>query len=865
MPSLLSGWLWPCAPIGTSIPFRGAVPAQAESCRGPGEPGEFIPEAVTVVAQHDGTPPPAPVLLSGIIPPLADPYFRRTETATELSAGPVPGQTVVLTHGEETAAAPAAQGGTGKTQLAAGFARALRAAQAVAVLVWVTATGRDAVVTGFAQAAEAVGAADPGTAAEAAAERFAAWLAHTTRPWALIIDDLADPADLEGLWPAGPAGQVVITTRLPPKAFGAGSQAGAADPRIVPVGGFSRREALAYLGSRLTDHPDQRIEALDLAEDLDGLPLSLAQATAVMTVKGLGCREYRAMFGERRGHMSGVQADGVSAAVLATWSLAVECAHELAPAGLAWPALALAAMLDPHGIPGAALTSPAACGYISGRPSTATASDQTMVRAAVANLARAALISIDPASEARTVLMHRSVRAAVRAWLPASDLGQVVRAAADALIQAWPEPGDDPPLPQLDQALRDCAAALGEAAGPDALWQPEAHPLLFRRGASLDDGGLAGSAIGYWQSMVVTGTRLAGPGHASTVVARDRLAAAYEAAGRFGDAIAAFASALADAERSSGPEHPDTITARGRLAHAYVSAGRPAEAVTLYERMVTDAGRQLGVGHPITLAARAELGAAYAAAGRGKEALSVYRLLVTDAERFLGPGHPATLAARAELAASQLASGRPKDAIEQYRRVVADTEARHGPDHLDAVAARAELASALRRTGRAKEALSAYQRVLADRERIQGADHPDTIAARANLAFAYRSAGMLREAIPAYERTLAERERVQGTDHADTRTARSNLAAAYQQAGRIADAIEHYQRVLADSERMLGPGDPETLTARSNLAAACYADGRLMEVITMLRRALADSERYLGPDHPMTKTMRQNLDAASSG
>src|SRR5579875_2555760 len=404
MPSLLSGWLWPCAPIGTSIPFRGAVPAQAESCRGPGEPGEFIPEAVTVVAQHDGTPPPAPVLLSGIIPPLADPYFRRTETATELSAGPVPGQTVVLTHGEETAAAPAAQGGTGKTQLAAGFARALRAAQAVAV-------------------------------------RFAAWLAHTTRPWALIIDDLADPADLEGLWPAGPAGQVVITTRLPPKAFGAGSQAGAADPRIVPVGGFSRREALAYLGSRLTDHPDQRIEALDLAEDLDGLPLSLAQATAVMTVKGLGCREYRAMFGERRGHMSGVQADGVSAAVLATWSLAVECAHELAPAGLAWPALALAAMLDPHGIPGAALTSPAACGYISGRPSTATASDQTMVRAAVANLARAALISIDPASEARTVLMHRSVRAAVRAWLPASDLGQVVRAAADALIQAWPEPG----------------------------------------------------------------------------------------------------------------------------------------------------------------------------------------------------------------------------------------------------------------------------------------------------------------------------------------------------------------------------------------------------------------------------------------
>ena len=38
------------------------------------------------------------------------------------------------------------------------------------------------------------------------------------------------------------------------------------------MGGLSRREALGYLGARLTDHPDQRIEALDLGVDLDGLP-----------------------------------------------------------------------------------------------------------------------------------------------------------------------------------------------------------------------------------------------------------------------------------------------------------------------------------------------------------------------------------------------------------------------------------------------------------------------------------------------------------------------------------------------------------------------------------------------------------------
>ena len=216
---------------------------------------------------------------------------------------------------------------------------------------------------------------------------------------------------------------------------------GAAGLQVVPVDGFSRREALSYLGSRLTDYPDQRVEALDLGEDLDGLPLGLAQAAAVMNVNRLSCREYRIQLAERRKHMSGRPVGGVSAAILATWSLAAECAHELVPASLAWPALALAAMLDPDGIPGAVLTSPAACGYIAGRPSAATTADQNLARAAITNLARVGLVSIDPSSPVRTVRMHRSVQAAVRAYLPPADLEYVLLAAADALAQTWPEPG----------------------------------------------------------------------------------------------------------------------------------------------------------------------------------------------------------------------------------------------------------------------------------------------------------------------------------------------------------------------------------------------------------------------------------------
>jgi tetratricopeptide (TPR) repeat protein len=790
------------------------------------------------------------------VPPLADPYFARHETGPDLIAGLRPGQVVVLTDGEPTASAPVGQGGSGKTQLAVEFAHAVWNAGATEVLVWVTATDREAIVTSFGQAAIAVGIADPADGGETAASSFVTWLTSTRRSWVLIIDDLTQVSDLDGLWPAGQAGQVVITTRLPGKALGPVAR----DPRVVPVGAFSRREALEYLNTRLNAYPDQRIEALDLAEDLNGLPLALAQAAAVMVAREQDCREYRAQLTARRTHMTNTPVDGVSAAVLATWSVACECAHDLAPAGLAWPALALAAMLDENGIPGAVLTSPAACAYITGRPSTAGGADQNVVRRAIGNLARVGLVTIDPGTAVRTVRMHPTTRAAVRAYIAQGELEQVILAAADALLETWAS--GEATGAQLEQAMRDCTAALRSVdSGP--LWKPEAHQVLFRAGISLDDSGLADSAIAYWHAMVATSTRLLGPAHADAVTTRDRLAGSYEAANRGGDAIVVFASALADRERNLGHDHPDTIGARVRLAHAYASAGRP-EATATYERAAADSDRLLGPGHPTTLSARASLSEAYLTAGRTKDAIRACQMLVTDAERLLGAGDATTLAARTSLAEAYQAADQSKNAIEQYKRVLAAQEAALGRDHPDTITARAGLASALRRAGKNKDAISQYERVVADREEVMGPDHLDTIAARTNLALAYRSAGQLREAISAYERTLADRERVQGPDHKDTRSTRTYLAAACQQAGRLPDAIGHYERALADAERAQGPHDLETLTDRCSLAAALFAAGRLMEVVTLLEQAQVDCERYLGTDHPLTRTVRENLRAATT-
>lgn len=844
-------------------------------------------------------------LRCGPVPPLADCHSTRPETGLGRIGKLDPGDTLILvpapgaaTPGLDNSAAggadlaasgnpahlsasgdPAylsASGGTGKTQLAAALAHQLWDSRAVDLLTWVKASNRNAILTGYALTLAELGAADPGDDLPTAAQRFLAWLSRTERRWLVVLDDLADPADLEDLWPAGTDGRVVVTARRD-------STLVAPNRRIAPVPAFSTREALAYLSARLATDPGQRTEALDLAHDLDCQPLGLAHATAALICTGASCRDYRGWYHDRKRGMSGTSVPpgsaldvtglagpdpsgpgssvpGLDYAALGhtgvTWSLAMDLADQIPPADFARPALVLAALLDPAGIPGVVFTSPAACGYLTGHP--AMPAEPAEARDAVHSLARAGLVTINPASTTRTVQVHPAIQAMTRGILPAPELGLAVRCAADALMQSWPA---DPVPPRLAQALRDCTISLRECSG-DLLWAPEPHPVLAQAGRSLDSDEISGPGLAYWQEMLETSTRVLGADHIQTFRCRDGMASTYEAAGRLDDAIGVHQHTLATRHQVLGKDHPDTIDSCGHLARAYAAAGRHAEALPMYERVVADREWVLGARHPDTLAARGDLAGAYLAAGRPEHALPVYQQTLADLERGLGPAHPDTLTARAGLAQAYHTVGQLKQAVPMYERTLADREKAQGPDHPDSIGARADLAYAYRTAGRMKQALPHYERVVADRERVLGSYHPDTMTARSNLANAYLAAGRVKDAIPVYERTLADREMAQGADDMDTMTARGNLANAYHSAGRLKDALPLYEQTLAACERVLGPTHQSTLTSRANLASAYHAALRLSEAITVFQRTLADSEQALGPDHPLTRAVRENLEAA---
>ncbi len=703
-------------------------------------------------------------LLSGAVPPLADGFIARPASAPDLGAALDPGAAVALVPARGAAEGPQDWlGSCGKTQLAVAFAESLRQSRGVDLLVWVAATSRASVLSGYVQAAVASMDIDPGGDAESIAARFVSWLGQTSRPWLIVLEDKSDAADLTGLWPEGPAGRVLITTA------DSAALAGECRARVLPVGVFSPPEALSYLRSRLTADPDQRLGAIDLIEAVGCEPLALAQARAVIATSGLSCQDYRGYFLHRREQLA--ETAGASpAAASVTWTLSVEQADRLLPRGAVRSLLAFAALLDGHGIPGAVFTAPAAFRFFAADGAGGLA-DRQRVRGGLLILDRVGLLSIDQAATPPTVRMKRVVQAAVRAAMPEELFDRAARAAADALLEVWPE---DEQRAWLAADLRSCAASLQQAAG-DLLWAGGCHPLLLRAGRSQDSARLVGSAVTHWRKLAAVSQRVLAPNHPDTPTIGRRLAGAYLTAGLAAEACPWFQWVLADRVGALGPDHPGTIGARRDLGHALLAANQLRDALTVLNGAAADYERVRGADHPDTHGARDELAAAYCAARQFDDAIRLYRRTLADRERILGSGHLDTMPTRQHLADAYVAAGRPKDSLPHYKRV------------------------------------------LADRERILGPDHLETIAARGNLAAANYSAGRMAAALQLYEETGAACSRVLGADHPDTLARRADLANAYYRVGRLGDAMTLLRDTVASCERILPPGDPLTQSVRESL------------------------------------------------
>ncbi|MGW3152137.1 tetratricopeptide repeat protein, partial [Streptomyces sp. NPDC001177] len=130
-------------------------------------------------------------------------------------------------------------------------------------------------------------------------------------------------------------------------------------------------------------------------------------------------------------------------------------------------------------------------------------------------------------------------------------------------------PHRDRPQPDdtaLAQALRANTTALTTCA-EDALYRPDAHPLLYRAGSSLGEAGQVTAATIYFHQLTTTADRRLGPDHPDTLTTRHDLAHWQGRAGDAAGAMAAFAELLPDQQRVLGDDHLHTLTTRHNLAH----------------------------------------------------------------------------------------------------------------------------------------------------------------------------------------------------------------------------------------------------------------------------------------------------------
>jgi hypothetical protein len=619
----------------------GGGPAQSGMSVGPGSVVGFggVTAGQFVYQQPDvaGLPvslAPRPTLLAGREGLL-------TGLDTRLSAGDGRWPRIVVLCG---------LGGAGKTSVAVEYAH--RHLDKAGVAWQFPADDPALLAAGFSALAAQLGARNLFDTRDPVASVHAV-LAMQAAGWLLIFDNAADQASVERFLPPAGHGQVLITSQNPNWPPGQSLD--------VPV--LGTEVAAEFLVNRTSD-PDHQA-ALDLAAELDGLPLALEQAAAYLQATGGSLAGYLESFRQRRPDMlARGEPTRYRGTVATTWALAFTRLEQSAPgaAGL----LRLLAFCAPEAVPLRLLLQPqpplttmtrrerrevakAPKPLLEPRPRLTKRSRRKVAKAlkplledplaatdAIAALRRYSLIS--PALGG-AVSVHRLVQAVTADQMPAELRDAWRQAAATVIEAALPDPGQPGTWPVFAALLPHAQAAL-----------PADSDAMDRVAAYLGYSGSYVAARELSREMVEEQSRVLGPEHPGTLTTRANLA--YWT-GEAGDAAAArdqFAALLPIRERVSGPEHPNTLITRGNLAYWTGEAGDAAAARDQHAALLPIFERVLSQVHPGILTARANLARWTGEAGDAAAARDQFAALLPIFERVLGPEHPDTLTARGNLA-----------------------------------------------------------------------------------------------------------------------------------------------------------------------------------------------------------------------
>lgn len=720
----------------------------------------------------------------------------RDHALNELRAAALPGRRVALIG----------LPGVGKQQIALRFAQEYAAAHPNCPVLWVVASSRPAIESGYRQIAQELGL--PLRESLGLGEIYRVLHTWLHKPanngWLLILEGADDWQEFSDIVPLGANGCVLLTSR----------DAGIATfaditISVAPLGTAESVDLLSermQLGEAAALDSTTRDALLQIAEQSGGLPLALEQAAAYMLETATTPRRYANLL------IRGTEINGYvfsdapprTDVVGQTFSFALAQLEETNPA--AAQLLRACAFFAPDNIPGTLLTQNS---QVWPYPLSAACSDALLWQRTVQATMRFSLLRTEPATN--TLSTHNAVLQWMREQIAKAGeedfwLGRAVQVLITAIAQQQERQKQPKQQQSLRQILLPHLLSVCAHIGQYELTTGDAMRLLHQTGVLLVEAGEYERSLPLYE-------------RALTIVTAQRFARNTQ---------------------ESRQQRQDLATVRSNLASLYGTLGRYDEGIVLYDEVVA----VLREDESNDAQADADLPSALASAlnnqgelcrriGQYELADSLFQEALTAA--FAAPdGEPTT----------PTPSSQQKQSPEQKRQVATILD---------------NLAAIREAQGDLDEAQRLYEQSLALRRNALGERHPEVAESLNDLAQLYDQKNDLDNAMRYYQLALAIFLAVLGPEHPRTAICRNNLGVLFAQMQDFLSAramLEQARPVLENELK----SHPRVATLLANLAQVECALGDVHMALRLSRTALGMIEGTLGTNHPESKEIRSMND-----
>jgi tetratricopeptide (TPR) repeat protein len=290
----------------------------------------------------------------------------------------------------------------------------------------------------------------------------------------------------------------------------------------------------------------------------------------------------------------------------------------------------------------------------------------------------------------------------------------------------------------------------------------------------------------------------------------------------------------------------------------YASAiGAYTDAEKMRGRSLEARRKVLGERHPDTLISMHDLAETYSRQGRPDKTEEMCVKVIEKSTALLGERHPSTLASMHALADAYFFQGRYDEAEKLAVEVMGMKKNVLGEGHIDTLSSIDSLARILSQQGKGEEGENLQVEVLQKRKEVLGEWHPNTLTGMNNLASTYMKQGLLGKA-EALQAEVTEKDRqVHGERHPYTLISMYNLAWIHMKQGRWEESEKMQVEVMGKRREVLGEGHPHTLISMSTLAYMLRALGRRKSALDLMSVCAQRSPDALGVDHHKARAYRR--------